>query len=237
MASAQLKLLAALPRAWQPEVHRISSRFFVDLAGWYRRSGPVHHLRALADAVWADRRVTVSYESWKGLVERELEPLGLVIKAGEWYAVALPRSGTGERGRAREPRTYRVSNIRALAVEGSFVRPKRFDLGRYWSESTQRFEREIYRGTALVQLTPRGRRLLCSASTAVRDAIDRATAAAGDLAPNASLRVAIPIESFDHATGQILALGTDVEVLEPAALRDHIRHAARAIAAIYGAGD
>src|SRR5688572_749625 len=54
MASAQLKLLAALPRDWQVEAQRVSSRFHVDLAGWYRRIGPVHHVRALADAVWAD---------------------------------------------------------------------------------------------------------------------------------------------------------------------------------------
>src|SRR5262245_43177215 len=37
MASAQLKLLAALPREWQAEARRVSSRLHVDLAGWYRR--------------------------------------------------------------------------------------------------------------------------------------------------------------------------------------------------------
>src|SRR4051812_48857737 len=46
MASAQLKLLAALPDAWQAETQRVSARFHVDLVGWYRRVGPVEHLRA-----------------------------------------------------------------------------------------------------------------------------------------------------------------------------------------------
>src|SRR5262249_42263285 len=146
--------LAALPREWQAEAHRVSSRLHVDLAGWYRRVGPVQHLRALADAVWANRRVTIRYESWKDVVEREIEPLGLVIKAGDWYLVALPDSGP--RGRNRSPRTYRVSNIRDIAVGAEFIRPKSFDLGAFWIESTRRFEREIYRGSAHVRLTPRG---------------------------------------------------------------------------------
>ncbi len=37
LTSAQLKLMAALPRAWQAEAQRVSPRFHVDLAPWYRR--------------------------------------------------------------------------------------------------------------------------------------------------------------------------------------------------------
>jgi predicted DNA-binding transcriptional regulator YafY len=256
MASAQLKLLAALPGEWQAEAHRVSARFHVDLAGWYRRVAPAHHLRALADAVWADRRVRIGYESWDAVVERVLEPLGLVIKAGEWYLVARPASGSAARGRDPTPRTYRVANLRSLTVEGSFSRPARFDLSAYWSESTQRFERELNRGTARVRITARGRKLLRGVSAAVEEAIEQALAQAAAQAeppaatqteppatqteppatPRASdgwLHVTIPIESLDHATGQLLALGTDVEVLEPAALRAQLRDTARAVAASY----
>src|SRR6185436_19192089 len=176
MASAHLKLLAALPHAWQVEAQRVSSRFHVDLAGWYRRIKPVQHLRALADAVWAARWIAVRYESWEGLVERELEPLGLVIKAGEWYLAALPRAGRpGRSGRkAPTPRTYRVSNLRELAVRDAFVRPAGFDLSAYWNESTRRFERDIYRGTAEIRLAPRGRKVLRAENAAVEEAIDQA---------------------------------------------------------------
>jgi predicted DNA-binding transcriptional regulator YafY len=233
MASAHLKLLAALPRAWQLEAQRVSSRFHVDLAGWYRRVKPVEHLRALADAVWADRWVAVRYESWEGIVERELEPLGLIIKAGEWYLAALPRNPRGERGgrgRGPTPRTYRVSNIRELTVHGEFVRASGFDLGAYWSESTRRFERDIYRITADVRLSPRGRKLLRNENAAVEDAIDQAAASVDD---HGWLRVTIPIESIGHAAGQLLSLGSDVEVLGPPELRDRVRDTARAVADAY----
>jgi predicted DNA-binding transcriptional regulator YafY len=228
MASAQLKLLAALPREWQVAAHRVSSRFHVDLAGWYRRTRPVPHLRALADAVFAERRVRVRYQSWAGVVERELEPLGLVIKAGTWYLAAAPPAGRG-RARAAMPRTYRVENIRALTVLDPFTRPAGFELSTFWAESTRRFERDLYRGRAEVRLSPRGRKLLCGASAAVEDAILAALAAGGADRPD-WLRVTIPIESVEHATGQLLALGTEVEVLAPPELRERVRDTARAVA-------
>ena len=227
MASAHLKVLAALPRAWQVEAQRVSSRFHVDLAAWYRRTKPVQFLRALADAVWADRWVSVRYDSWDGLVDRELEPLGLVIKAAEWYLAALPR---GKRSKLATPRTYRVSNIRALTVHGEFVRPKRFDLAAYWSESTRRFERDLYRDTAEVRLSPRGRKLLGSTSSAVEDAI---ALASEPVDARGWLRVTIPIESIAHATRELIGLGSDVEVLGPPALRDSMMATARAVSAIY----
>lgn len=220
MASAQLKLLAALPAAWQGDATRVRARFHVDLAGWYRRVAPVASLRDLADAVWSDRRVTIRYDSWRGLVERELEPLGLVIKAGEWYLVAAPPRGSA--------RTYKVANIRALTVGAAFERPS-FDLGGFWAESLQRFERELHRGSADIRLTARGRQLLGNTSAAIEDAIARA----GAPDPDGWLRVTIPTESLDHAAGQLLALGPEVVVLAPRDLRQLLRTRARAVAALY----
>lgn len=223
MASAQLKLLAALPSAWQGEAQRMSARFHVDLAGWYRRQVPSPFLRALADAVWADRRITIGYESWTGVVERVVDPLGLVIKAGEWYLAALPREA--KHGK-RTARTYRVSSIRALAVGALFTRPKRFDLAVYWRDATERFERELVRGRAVVRLTARGRTLLGSTSSALRAAIEAARDAA---------EIEVPIESIGHAVGLFLGLGAEVEVVAPAELRNRLRDTAREVSAIYGA--
>lgn len=43
----------------------------------------------------------------------------------------------------------------------------------------------------------------------------------------------IPIESVENAVREMLKLGTEVEVLEPAALRDGLRLAARRLLALY----
>ena len=122
MQAAQLKLLAALPADWQADARRMSSRFHLDPVGWFSTATPVDHLPAIADAVWTARRIQVRYESWNGVSDRELEPLGLVLKAGIWYVVA---DGGGK------IRTYRLSNIQALTVldlHFHFLVPKRPEL-------------------------------------------------------------------------------------------------------------
>ncbi|MGW6918061.1 hypothetical protein ACWGB8_30245 [Kitasatospora sp. NPDC054939] len=44
----------------------------------------------------------------------------------------------------------------------------------------------------------------------------------------------VPVESLDHAQGEFLRRGTDVEVLAPAELRERLAATARALAARYG---
>ncbi|MEP7297956.1 MAG: YafY family protein [Burkholderiales bacterium] len=223
MASAQLKLLAALPDGWREDARRVSSRFHVDPIDWYRGPAATDHLPAIAQAVWGEHQLDVRYESWSGVSRRRLDPLGLVLKAGIWYVVAI--------GGKKQARTYRLSNILELAVSDErFVRPKAFDLTAYWAESTKRFEAELYRDTALLRVTPRGMKVLRNLGQALADAADRS---ARDDAEAGWQRVTIPIETIEHAAGQLLRLGPDAEVLRPAALRQRLAEAITAMAVLY----
>src|SRR5512143_1952796 len=124
-AAAQLKLLASLPPDSGASAQRVAARFHLDPVNWYRRVEASEILPAVANAVWGERRIRVRYESWRDLVDRDLDPLGLVLKAGVWYLVAAVKG---------QARTYRVSNIRALEVlSAKAQRPARFDLARYWA--------------------------------------------------------------------------------------------------------
>lgn len=222
MASAQLKLLAALPDGWREDARRVSTRFHVDPVDWYRGPAATDHLPAIAQAVWRERRLDLRYESWSGVRRRRLDPLGLVLKAGVWYVV-----GASD----KEPRTYRLSNIQELVVSGEgFERPKSFDLAAYWAASTQRFEAELYRGSAVLRVTPRGLKQLRGFSHAVADATDRTLQ--DDAVPGWQ-RVTIPIESIEHAAGQLLRLGPEAQVLKPAALRRQAAQTIAAMAALY----
>jgi predicted DNA-binding transcriptional regulator YafY len=223
MASAQLKLVAALPEGWRDDARRVSSRFHLDPIDWFRGPSATDHLPAVAQAVWHERRIAVRYESWKGVVDRTLDPLGLVLKAGFWYVAASSSR--------QEPRTYRVSNILALRETGdTFARPAAFDLAAYWQASTKRFEAELYRDQALVQVTPVGWRMLRGLSAAVADALDTS----GIQPPRRGWReVTIPIETVEHAARQLLRLGADVKVLRPVALRNSIVRTAKAMTALY----
>jgi len=219
--SAQRKMLAALPGELQHDAAQAGARFHLDPQDWYRETAPTEFLSAVAEAVWSACRIRVRYESWQGESERELEPLGLVLKAGAWYMAA--RRGPGE-----PPRTYRLAAIRGLVPTGRrFRRPRRFDLAAYWRESTRRFEAELYRGHATLLLTPLGARLLEStAAAAVVAALRRSRVVQAD----GRGRVEIPIESPEQAARLVLRLGDEAEVLAPAALRERVHAVAQAVA-------
>jgi predicted DNA-binding transcriptional regulator YafY len=208
VASAQLKLLAALPAEWQADAHRIGSRFHLDSAPWYQHPPRPDALAAVAEAVWHERRLAIRYESWRGAVERLIEPLGLVLKAGEWYLIATA---------GREPQTYRLSNILTLeARPGAVRRPRHFDLAKHWAASLARFESELYRGTALLRVSATGFKWLCRISAAVNEAAQRS---ANGVDARGWRRVTIPIETPEHAASQLIRLADEAEVLEPPELR------------------
>jgi predicted DNA-binding transcriptional regulator YafY len=213
-ASARLKLVASLPAPWREQAARVGERLHIDPVDWYRAQDTPHFLREAADAVWRGRRIHVSYESWRGLSKRELEPLGLVLKAGAWYLAACEVGKIGVR-------TYRLASLRGLAVGTRAVkRPRGFDLARWWRESSARFESELRRLQAQVRLSERGLAWLANARTPF---VAMPGAGRGD--------VLLAIESIEQCARQLLAYGAEVEVIEPAALRHEVLRQARAIVA------
>ena len=87
--SAMGKLAAALPGESGKRAGRIRERLLVDSAGWGRRSVVSPHLRMVQDAVFADRRLHLTYRRAEAqIVARDVDPLGLIIKAGVWYLLA-----------------------------------------------------------------------------------------------------------------------------------------------------
>lgn len=223
LAAAQLKLMAALPSDLRERAGRIRERFHLDAPGWFRDTESPTHLPAVADSVWEQRRLRLTYRRWGGEVERTVDPLGLVLKGGSWYLVAAVDG---------QPRTYRISRIVALeTLPATFDRPRGFDLASYWAEWAEGFEERLYRAEATVRLTPRGREL---AKVVLNPPAARAIAG-NDATPDAGGRVqlTIPIESIEHGLVELLQLGADVEVLEPPALREAMRETALALARLY----
>jgi predicted DNA-binding transcriptional regulator YafY len=225
LSAARLKLLTALPENWRGEAQRISSRFHLDPVDWYREAAPAPWLATVADAVWSGRLLQMHYESWQATVRRTVLPLGLVLKGGVWYFVAEA---------AASLRTYRVSNVQsACLLEAAARRPRAFDLAAYWELSVRRFEGELYQGQASVLADTEGLRQLRNLGSAVARAL---AGAPRSRRADGRVRVSIPVETAEHAVGQLLALAPHVEVVRPAALRRAIGARLRQAAALYGAG-
>jgi predicted DNA-binding transcriptional regulator YafY len=221
VAAAQLKLKAALPADLRERAERIQERFYLDAPGWYHDGDRTPHLAAVAGAVWNQRSIHVRYRSWRGVVTRTLDPYGLVLKAGKWYLVAHT---------AEQTRTYRVNQILDLQVSGdTFTRPDGFELAGYWHAHLSDFRARLRQGEALVRLSPVAvERLPDLMSQAVVDAV-----ASGSRESDGWVRARIPIESLTHAETEMLKLGAEAEVLEPAELRQRLAETARRLAAVY----
>lgn len=224
LTPVEATVMSSLPDSWQADSRRVATRFHLDPVGWYRAPARADHLSAVADAVWKERRLKIRYDSWKGLSEKSIEPLGLVLKGGEWYVVAGSKKGVA---------TYKVANIQAVERSGgTFKRPVRFDLGRYWRESTERFAAGLYRGTAVVRASALGLRRLKLLSDAVARAVERAP---DKIDARGWLEVEIPIESVEHAAIELLRVGAECEVVAPKELREKMARGALELAGIYAA--
>ena len=144
LAAARLKLLAALPSELQERATRAQRLFHLDARGWFRAEDSVPHLPALAAAVWRGCRLRIRYREGNRVVQRTIDPLGLVLKAGAWYLVAQRSAGM---------RVYRVSRVASVhALEDPCERPDGFELSAYWQEWSRAFEGSRPR----VEVTARG---------------------------------------------------------------------------------
>jgi predicted DNA-binding transcriptional regulator YafY len=225
LATAQLKLMAALPPELRERAEILRQRFHLDASGWYAQAEPLPHLADVVEAVWNRRRIRMRYRRWAAPQEvtRTVEPYGVVLKAGRWYLVA---------GRADDVRTYRISQIiRLRMLDETFDRPDDFDLAAHWTAYLEAFDTRRHQDEAIVRLSPD---LLPRLPDLLEPALARAAQASAGL-PDAEgwVTVTLPIESIDHATAMLLRLGADAEILAPAGLRQAISETVTALAAIY----
>jgi predicted DNA-binding transcriptional regulator YafY len=226
VAAARLKVLAALPTELRARASRLVERFHLDAAAWYHPDEPVPHLGALSEAVWEAQRVEIGYDRGDKTVDRFLEPLGLVLKAGVWYLVANVDG---------QPRTYRVSRVaRVRVLEGTFDRPAGFDLPAFWAEASAAYERDTPRVEVKLRIA--------------RDRLDRLRGVIGERPfetlvrldeadPDGWERVRITLDWPGEASTQILAIGPGCELLEPAEMRERVAREARRVADRYAPPD
>ncbi|WP_135549058.1 helix-turn-helix transcriptional regulator [Paenibacillus cymbidii] len=216
---AALKLMAALPAAFERDARFARERIHVDGAGWHRRSGEtVPFLLLLQEAVWQERQIAMTYGHGEQATARTVGPLGLVAKSNTWYMVGT----SGD-----DIRSYRVSRIaHAELTDEPVERPQGFVLADYWERSTAEFRANLPKLPAVV-------RIAADALEQLRAA--RYAAIVGEPAPDGPdwLRADMLFQTLETAAAIALGLGSRVEVIEPPALRERVADEARRTAALY----
>jgi predicted DNA-binding transcriptional regulator YafY len=218
LEGARIKVWAGLTGEARARARETEERFHFDPIRWYGTPEPVPCLAQLADAVWRDHRARIQYVRDGKAVTRDVDPLGLVLAAGDWYLVAL-RDG--------QRRTYRVSRVQSVEVLDEPVRrPAEFELAKAWARARQELERE---GTA-VEVTVR---VAPSALPRLRRLVPVHGQAHIPVAATETTELTVPFEDEWWAFTSILGLGSTIEVLHPVSLRKRVAAELRRAAGQY----
>ena len=212
--AALLKLLASLPAAVRQHAELARRRILIDARGWRDPAESISCLPALLDAVWRGRQLQFVYaREGCEAAERNGDPLGLVAKGSTWYLVANVEG---------ETRTYRVSRIReATALDAAATYPADFDLAAYWERSAAEFREKL----------PRYYATFLAKASAMRWIRYRGWRLEEQIAEGDRVRVKLRFDIEEEAVQFALSFGGDVDVVEPAELKEKVYAGARAILA------
>jgi predicted DNA-binding transcriptional regulator YafY len=211
--SALRKLMASLPAAMRERASSIRQRLHVDTTGWRGTGENLAMLTVVQDAVARDRKLAFRYrKADRELVERTVDPLGLVAKGATWYLFA---------GTSRGLRTYRVSRVvEARLLEEACERPPNFNLSAAWKASIKQFSEGRGAYDATLRVEPRAAEWI---------QIWQMASVVDGPGPWITMRVRFHHE--DEACFVALGMGPGVEVLAPARLKERVRSAVAAMAA------
>lgn len=190
----------------------------IDVPRWFGANQPVPHLPALAEAVRLKRRIKLTYNRKR---RDGLAPLGLVNKAGAWYAVVTSTTS---------PYVLRVARIQTLEMlTDTFDRPDGFDLVDFWADWSAEFERTRPHLDVVVRASP-------DAVEAMQEVFgERILSVIANAAINNAGWRTIPL-SFEHeaaAVARLAGFADQIEVLAPDAVRSRLVATAHAIIATY----
>lgn len=198
----------------------VAQRCLLDAPGWFQRPDDVPHLAALSCAVWDGYRVEVGYGRGEGEVTHLVDPLGLVLRAGRWYAVAAVDG---------VPRSYRVNRVtRVRPCEEPVAHPDGFVLSEWWTDSPAQVDGAVSPPGITLRLSTRALGQLYEVVEPVtaQHAID----GAGPPDDEGWFTVTLASDGTDIAPERLLALGDGIEVVAPPTLRATIATLAQAVA-------
>lgn len=134
-SSAMRKLMQALPEPIRRDAEQVLDSIVADPTSWGNPDSALveprrdEWIEPLQAAVSGRRQVELTYDTpRKGVSQRLIEPLGLVVKQGVWYVLAATAHGQ---------RSFRIDRIvDVVLTDAVFERPNDFDLEAAWRQIT-----------------------------------------------------------------------------------------------------
>lgn len=206
--AALRKLVRALPEPFRAEAAAAATAVVIDPARWGRSApAPPPAIEVLQSAVIDGMQVRLTYADRLGRgSDRVVDPLGIVQKGHLWYLVAGTPAGT---------RVFRVDRVRTAERTGEpAIRPPGFDLEAAWQEARARTETRRRRESATVHAPadrlPGLRDQFGDDLTVVRPLDDD------------RLELEIRASTVETLANELAGWGADIDVVEPAAVRERL---------------
>jgi predicted DNA-binding transcriptional regulator YafY len=144
------KLMASLPASMRTQADSIRARLHIDPTGWRPLADDNNDISVLPivqSALAQNHKLTFLYTRSDGdTASRTVDPLGIVCKQTVWYLIAQTPAGM---------RTYRVSRMQdAIVLALQFERPPKFNLARYWKQTTAKLRGQKHTVSATIALSP-----------------------------------------------------------------------------------
>src|SRR5262252_9367412 len=214
------KLVRALPETFRAEAQAAASAVMLDATRWGGTAPPWQpHLESLQHAVIERRQVRLVYvDRRRHESTRAVHPLGLVRKDSAWYLVA---------GTAEGQRTFQVARIRSVVVlDGRADRPEGFDLAQTWASTVAAVEQSRRRVGALVRVP----------AYAVGPLRERWGTDLTVLSETEGRRILIELAAAmpEMIAEQLAGWGSQVDVISPDAVREHLGRIGAELAERYG---
>lgn len=216
------KLVRALPEGFRVQAEAASAALVVDPRRWDQDDGgrpAPPHLDALQAAVIDGLQVRLAYVARDGAsTHRVVHPLGLASKGPVWYLVAGTEAGQ---------RTFRVDRIRSVEpLDERVVRPPDFDLATAWATITDSVEE--------LRLPLRVRALADPDVVGLLRMMFGTRVRIGPTERGGRVEVEVRGHHVPALAGELAGLGSRVEVLEPAEVRDRLAEVAAELQDVYG---
>lgn len=220
---ARQKLMASIPSFLQKDANDVWNRIHIDTSTWKQSNEKIDYFKILQQAIWEERKLQLTYKRANGkMVDRIVDPLGLVAKGSTWYLIASANE---------KIRNYRASRITsAIMTEETFSRPEDFNLAQYWDSSTQKFIRNLPRYEVDVEVAPPIADRMGFTGRFVQ------VLKVDSPLENGWIPVSLRFDTEQEAKEYILGFGNRIKIVHPADLRQSIYDMARAVVAFYEEG-
>ena len=217
---ARQKLLASIPGIFKKEAGMVWERIYVDTSTWRQSSQKVESFHILQQAIWDEKKLQMTYEKADGeVIERTVDPLGLVAKGSTWYLIAAAN------GKIRNYRASRI--ITANLSDETYTRPEGFNLAQYWKESADQFIKALPTYKVEVELSPSIVPRIKFTGRFVQLLQTHSPSEDG------WIKAHLCFDTEQEASEYILGFADQIRIISPKALRKKVHQMAKAVIEMY----